>query len=173
VINFSFYIIPLFIFFLFIYAYLKKIKIYEIFIEGAGEGVKVIIEILPYLMAMILAVNLFENSGLINYFLNHFNELFIMFDIPKEVTPLLFLRPLSGSASLAYINNIFQNFGVDSFLGKLASTIQGSTETTFYILTVYFGAIGIKKFRYSIIVALIADIAGFIAAIFICNILFK
>ena len=93
-------------------------------------------------------------------------------NIPVDVIPLLFLRPLSGSASLSYTAYLLNEYGPDSFIGKLASTIQGSTETTFYVLAVYFGAVGIKKYRYSLLVGLLSDIAGFFAAIFICKLLF-
>ena len=168
----SYWIIPSFILFIFIFSIFKKINIYEVFVEGAAEGIEVTVKIIPYLTAMILAINLFEVSGAMEYFLQLFRPLFSYFDIPEKIAPLFILRPLSGSASLAYINSIYKRYGVDSFLGILSSTIQGSTETTFYIITIYFGALGIKKYRYSLWVGLIADISGFIAAVFICKLLF-
>lgn len=166
------WIIPIFILLVFTYAFIKKVKIYESFVEGAADGIEIVVKIIPYLTAMILAINLFRVSGALTYLLKIFAPILKLLNIPEETAPLLILRPLSGSGSLAYINNIYQRYGVDSFLGKLASTIQGSTETTFYIITIYFGAVGIKKYRYSIWVGLLADIAGFLAAIFICRLIF-
>ena len=121
---------------------------------------------------MIIAIKLIQVSGLIDLLVNLFKPISKILNIPQEVFPLMFLRPLSGSGSLSYTAFLLQEYGPDSFIGKLASTIQGSTETTFYVLAVYFGAVGIKKYRYSLLVGLLTDIVGFMAAIFICRLLF-
>ncbi|MEJ6950610.1 spore maturation protein [Natronospora cellulosivora (SeqCode)] len=154
------------------YAIIKKVEVYNVFTEGASEGLKTCVNIFPYLLAMILAINLFRASGAMELLVKLFNPIISWLNVPEEVVPLLFLRPLSGSGSLSYTAQIIKDYGPDSYIGKLASTIQGSTETTFYIIAVYFGAVGIKKYRYAVIVGIIADVAGFFAAVFICGILF-
>ena len=121
---------------------------------------------------MILGINILIRSDFLSLIFNLFEPLFSFLKIPMDVLPLAFLRPISGSASLSVLNNLLQNFGPDSFIGRLASTIQGSTDTTIYILTLYFGTVGIKKIKYALKAGLIADIAGFIASIIIVSILF-
>ncbi|MTI60631.1 MAG: spore maturation protein [Firmicutes bacterium] len=155
-----------------LYGFLKGVKVYDVFVEGAKGGVKTVLKIFPYLLAMMIVINIFRVSGAMNLLINLINPVTKQLGIPDDVLPLLFLRPLSGNASLSYTSYLLKNSGPDSFIGKLASTIQGSTETTFYIIAVYFGAIGIKKYRYAVTVGLLADIAGFFAAVFVCKLLF-
>lgn len=126
----------------------------------------------PTFLAMILGINLFINSGFLDFILNLINPLLNIFKIPSEIFPLAIIRPISGSAALAYLNNIFENFGPDSFLGTLGSVMQGSTETTLYVITLYFGTIGVKKIRYSLYAGLLADLVGIISSIVIVNLLF-
>lgn len=164
--------IPLIFLIILGYAYIKGVKIYEVFTDGAAEGIKTVIGIFPYLLAMMIAINIFRESGALNLLVKVLSPLTGFLNIPDEVVPLLFLRPLSGSGSLSYTGQLLNNFGPDTFIGNLASTIQGSTETTFYIVAVYFGAVGIKKYRYAVTVGLLADLAGFFAAVFICKVLF-
>lgn len=171
-IKISTWSIPLVLVSILLFAYIKGIEIYDSFTSGVKDGLKVILNIFPNLLAMILAIRIFQHSGLMDIIINKMQIILTYLHIPQPIFPLLFLRSLSGSASLSYIHNLLSSYGPDSFIGKLASTIQGSTETTFYIIAVYFGAVGIKKYKYSIIVALLADIAGFFAAVFICNLLF-
>lgn len=123
----------------------------------------------PTYLAMIFGLNIFINSGFLDYILNLINPIF---NIPKEIFPLAIIRPISSSASLAYLNNIFNKYGPDSFIGLLGSVIQGSTDTTFYVLTLYFGSIGIKKIRYSLFCSLFADLIGIISSLFIVNLIF-
>lgn len=118
---------------------------------------------------MILAINLFVNSGFLDFFLSLFTPLFNLINVPIEILPIAIIRPISGSASLAYLNNIFQSHGPDSFIGLLSSVMQGCTDTTFYIITLYFGCIGVKKIRYSLFAGLCADLIGIIASIIIVN----
>ena len=165
--------VPFIFFIIIIHGYFNNVNIYESFVEGAKECFETLYNIFPCLLAMLIAINIFEISGGMEIFINIFNPILQSLNIPGEVFPLLLLRPLSGSGSLSYVNNIIKKFGPDSFTGKMASTIQGSTETTFYIITVYFGAAKIKKYRYAILTGLLADTAGFFAAIFICKILFS
>ena len=127
----------------------------------------------PTFIAMILAINLFINSGFLEYILSFFKGVFELIKVPVEILPLAIVRPISGSASLAYLNNIFTKYGPDSFIGLLSSVIQGCTDTTLYVITLYFGSIGIKKIRYSLIAGLCADLIGIIASIVIVNLLFN
>ena len=121
------------------------------------------------MLAMIFGINIFLKSGLIDILFNLIKPIKI---IPVEVFPMILLRPISGSASLATLNSIFTNYGPDSISGLIGSVIQGSTDTTFYVLTLYFGSIGIKKIKYSMIAGLFADLIGFIFAIIVVRLLF-
>lgn len=155
------------------YAYYKKIDIYNSFIKGAKEGVEMTINLFPYILAMIFGITMIINSNAINDFLSLFNPLFTFLKFPIEIVPMAIMRPVSGTATLALMNDIFAVHGPDSFLGRLASTIQGSTDTTIYILTLYFGFVGIKKIRYAMWVGLIADLIGVIASIIVVHFLFR
>ena len=158
--------------FVVLYGFIKKIDIYDTFVEGVKESFSMITSLFPTFVAMILAVNLFINSGFMNFALSLVKPLFNFIHVPIEILPIAIVRPISGSASLAYLNNIFNIYGPDSFVGLLSSVMQGCTDTTFYIITLYFGSIGIKKIRYSLIVGLCADLIGIIASIIIVNIFF-
>lgn len=127
----------------------------------------------PTFIAMILAINVFTNSDFLEFFLSFFKPIFNMIKTPIEILPLAIIRPISGSASLAYLNKIFSVYGPDSFIGTLGSVMQGCTDTTLYIISLYFGSIGIKKIRYSLFVGLCADIIGIIASIIIVNFMFN
>ena len=131
-----------------------------------------ITSLFPTFIAMILAINLFINSGFLDFVLSFFKPLFDIIKIPVQILPIAIVRPISGSASLAYLNNIFTTHGPDSFIGLLSSVMQGCTDTTFYVITLYFGSIGIKKIRYSLFAGLCADLIGITASIIIVNLLF-
>lgn len=126
----------------------------------------------PTFIAMILAVNVFIKSGFLDFLLSYISPLFKYLSMPIEVLPLALIRPISGSASLAYLNNLYASFGPDSFIGIMGSVMQGSTDTTFYVISLYFGSIGIKKIKYSMFAGLVADLIGIIASIIIVNIIF-
>lgn len=158
-------IIPIIVLFIILYGFLKKIDVYDTFIEGVKESFSMILNLFPNFIAMILAVNLFTNSGVLDFILSPIK----LFKI-GEVIPLALIRPISSSASLAYLNSIFTKYGPDSFIGLLGSVMQGCTDTTLYIISVYFGSIGIKKIKYSMFAALFADLVGIIASITIVNI---
>lgn len=127
----------------------------------------------PTMLAMILGVNIFINSGLLNFLINIFSFLFKLINIPLDVLPIALIRPISGSASLAILNNIYEVNGPDSLVGFMASIMQGSTDTTFYILTLYFGSVGIKKIRHALFSGLCADLIGIIASIVVTKIIFS
>lgn len=151
----------------------KKVAVFDEFVDGAREGALITLRLFPFILAMVLAINTLNASGFLNAFVNTAGALIEKVGFPREILPLALLRPLTGSGSLAITNDILKNHGPDSFLGLLASTVQGSTDTTFYVLTVYFGAVGIKKIRHSLVTGLLADLTGVIAAVIICTWLFS
>ena len=152
-----------------VYGVLKKQNVYDLFIEGSKESFDFIFSIFPSMLAMIFGVNIFLKSNIINYLYNFFSNIHV---IPPSVFPLMILRPISGSASLAVLNNILKMHGPDSFCGILASVVQGSTDTTFYVITLYFGSVGIKKVKYAFTAGLFADLIGIISSILIVKFLF-
>lgn len=164
--------IPLIIIVFVGYGIIKKVKVYETFVEGAKEGFNVAIKIIPYLVAMLVGIGIFRAGGgmdLLIYILEPIAELINM---PSEALPMALMRPLSGSGSLGIMTEIISVHGADSFLGILVSTFFGSTETTFYVLAVYFGSINIKNTRHALPAGLLADIAGILGAVFIVNQMF-
>jgi len=150
----------------------KEIKVYDVFIEGAKEGITTVLKIIPSLVGLMVAVGVFRASGALELLVFAFKPVTNILRIPPDAVPMIFLRPISGSASLAMLSDIFKVHGPDSFVGRVASTLMGSTETIFYTLAVYFGAVGIKKIRYTLVAALIADLASVIAAVWICTVVF-
>ena len=165
-------IIPIMVLSVVIYGIYKKINIYDVFIDGAKESFEMIFTIFPYLLGMMLAINLFLHSNFLEIISNFISPVLDLIGIPFDIVPMAIMRPISGSSSLAILNNIYTDFGPDSFIGRLASTIQGSTDTTFYVLTLYFGSVGIKKIRYSLLAGLFADLIGIITSIMIVKIFF-
>lgn len=165
-------IIPIIVLGIIIYGFLKKINIYDVFVEGSKESYDMVLTMFPCMLAMIFGVNIFIKSGVLEYIFGFFQNILDFLHIPIEIIPMAIMRPISGSSSLAILNTILENYGPDSFVGRLASVIQGSTDTTFYILTLYFGSIGIKKIRYSLWAGLAADVIGIVSAIIIVNLMF-
>jgi len=156
-----------------LYGYLKKVPVYESFVEGAQEGFVTAVKIIPFLVGMMVAISVFRASGAMGYLSLVLEPLTSLLGAPSEVLPLAIMRPMSGSGVLGMATELMRTYGPDSFMGRLASVMQGTTDTTFFVLTVYFGAVGIKKYRYAIVTGLTADITGFIASIYICNLLFR
>jgi len=166
-------IIPIFILFVIIYGYYKKIKVYDSFISGAKEGLNVIIKIFPYLVAIFIVVKSFQVSGAFNFIKDIISPLFLYLNIPIEVLSISIIKPLSGSASTAIFTDIIKTTGPDSLATRISAVIMGSAETTFYILAIYLGAVGIKKTKYLIGVCIISDIIGIIISITIVKLLFQ
>ena len=160
------YIIPLVVLFVLIYAMYKKVNMYDVFIDGAKESFDMILKLFPCLLAMILSVNIFLKSGIVEIFK------FISF-IPNDLIPMIIMRPISGTSSLAVLTNIYSLFGPDSPVGLMASFIQGTTDTTFYVITLYFGSIGIKKIKYSLWAGLFADLVSIVISILFVNFFFN
>ena len=169
----SIIILPLIVLSIIIYGYRSKINIYESFLNGVLEGLKTVLKIFPNLLAMIFAVNILIRSGFINYISSFLNPILSKYNLSTEIVSMSLFRPISGTASLAILNDILKVFGPDSFMGRLASTIQGSTDTTFYVLALYFGSIGIKKTRYALPVGLFADLIGIITSFLIVYFFFR
>ena len=143
-------IIPFIVLFIIIYGLRKRVPVYDTFLEGSKESVNMIMSLFPTFLAMILGVNILIDSGFLSFLLGTLKPIFYTLNIPLEILPLAAIRPISGSATLAILNSIYDNHGPDSFVGILASVMQGSTDTTLYVITLYFGSVGIKKIRYAL-----------------------
>lgn len=170
--QFSIWAIPLFLLIIPVYAYFRGVKVYEAFIRGAQEGFSIAIRIIPYLIAMMMAISIFRQSGMLDLLGLCINPILRAVNIPVEVVPLALMRPLSGGGALGIATELINIYGPDSLIGRLASTMQGSTDTTFFILTVYFGSVGIRRYRYSLAVGLMADLTTFLASVYIVNLMF-
>ena len=164
--------IPTFILITLLIASWRKIPTYELFVEGGKEGIQMAVTLLPFLLGMIVSIAILRSSGALDAFINLLSPLLMKIGIPPEILPLALIRPISGTAALAMTAELTQVYGPDSFIGRLAATMQGSTDTTLYILTVYFGSIGIKKMSYALKVGLLADLVGIISAIIIVYLVF-
>lgn len=169
----SMWAIPLLIGFIVLIGFWRGVKVYEVFVEGAAEGFQTSIRIMPFLVAMMVAINIFRSSGALDVCVEILSPFLSVMGIPKDLVPLAIMRPLSGTGSLGLATEILNTFGPDSSVGRIASTVLGSTDTTFYILTVYFGAVGIRNPRYSLLVGLVGDMVGFLGSIYICRYLFS
>lgn len=170
--SISIWIIPCFILLVLSIAIWKRIPAYELFVDGGKEGIKMAFSLLPFLVGMIVAINILRSSGALEAFINLLSPVLVKIGIPPEIIPLALIRPISGTAALGMTTELIDTYGPDSFIGRLASTMQGSTDTTLYIITIYFGAVGIKRMHYALKVGLLADIVGIIASIIIVSIIF-
>lgn len=166
---FSIFAIPFMMTIILIHGYIKKVNIYECFIEGAAEGFKTATKIMPYLIAIFLAIGVLRKSGGMEFIVRLFSPLLAPIGIPAEVLPLAFIRPISGSGALGVLRDILQHYGADTFIGRVASIMMGSAETIFFTMAVYFGAIGVKKSRHTAAAALISHVAAVIASVYICR----
>lgn len=164
--------IPLILVLIPVYGHRKGLKVYEVFTEGAKEGFDVALRIIPYLVAIFLAISAFRSSGAMDILSWIVSPLTSLIGMPAEVLPLAFMRPLSGSGALGIVSELVTTHGPDSLIGRMASVMMGSTETTFYILAVYFGSISVNKTRHAVPAALMADLAGLISAVLITHIVF-
>ena len=164
-IPFLFFSIPLL-------AIRKKVKVYENFVDGAKEGFEVAVTIIPYLVAILVAIGMFRASGALEFLTTLLKPVTDAVGMPAETLPVAFMRPLSGSGTLGLVTELLKTHGPDSFIGRLASTMYGSTETTFFVIAVYYGAVNIRKTRHSVVAGLIADVVGIMAAVFICRVMF-
>ncbi len=161
-----------FVTFIPLYAYKKRVAVWRVFFEGAKEGALTLVKVLPYLMAFLVAIGMLRASGFFEFLSVSLAPYLHAIGLPADLLPLVLIRPFSGSAANAMMVDVMHTHGGNAYLSKLAATMMGSTETTFYVIAVYFGAVGIRKTRYAIPVGLLADLSGVLAAIVVCRWLF-
>jgi spore maturation protein B len=159
-------LIPAMLLIIVAYGWAKGVPVFDTFIEGAKEGLIVAFKIIPTLIALLVAVTMFKDSGALDLLTFGLSPIGNLLNIPTEVLPMALLRPISGSGALAMLEEILHQFGPDGFIGRCASVMMGSTETTFYTIAVYFGAVGIQKTGYTLYAALFADFCSFLASVF-------
>ncbi|MBU1298247.1 MAG: spore maturation protein [Bacteroidetes bacterium] len=164
--------IPAIILFIVTYGAIKKVKIYETFVEGAKEGFNVGVRIIPYLVAMLVAIGIFRASGAMNILAWLVSPITLLIGMPAEALPMAIMRPLSGSGALGVMSEIIKTHGADSLIGRMVSVMMGSGETTFYVLAVYFGSVGISETRHAVPAGIIADIVGILMSVWLVNLIF-
>jgi spore maturation protein B len=151
---------------------IRGVKVYDVFIEGAKEGFDVAVRIIPFLVGILVAIGMFRGSGAMDLLTGALQPLATSTGFPAELVPLAILRSLSGSGSLAFATDLVKTHGPDSLIGRMAATMYGSSETTFYVLAVYFGAVGVRRTRHAVAAGLVGDVAAAIAAVVVCEWLF-
>lgn len=169
--NFTVYIIPVLFIFVFLYAMIKKVKLYDGFAEGVKEAIPLILSIFPYICAVFILTELFEISGISKFVVNFLSPAFEFVGIPKEIVKLVIIKPFSGSGSLALLSEIYGAFGADSYVARCASVCYGSSETIFYIGAIYFSTIKNKKLIAPIVISLVACLCSTIFACLMCKII--
>ncbi len=162
---------PLIILIIVFYSLIERKKAFDIFLDGAKDGLNVVLNIFPTLIGLFVAVGALRSSGILDLIINFITPIFDILNFPSEIMPLAILRPISGSSSIAIATDIMKNFGVDSNIGIIVATIMGSTETTLYTIAVYTSSVKIKKTRFVLWAALTADVVGIIASVVICRIM--
>lgn len=167
----SIFAIPIFITSFILFGLIRKVNVYECFVEGAKSGVESMFGIIAPLVGLMVAISMFRESGALELIADLLSPILSYVGLPAEVLPLAILRPISGSASLALVTDIFKTYGPDSVIGKIASVMMGSTETTFYTIAVYFGAVGIKNTRHTLPAALSADLTGIVLSAIIVHLM--
>ncbi|BBN98971.1 spore maturation protein [Sporolactobacillus terrae] len=163
--TFSTWLVPCLIAVVLLYGTLKKVPSYDAFVEGGKEGFSLAISVMPFLVGMLVAISVFRASGAMDALIHFIRPLMSAIGMPSQVLPLALMRPLSGTGALGLMTDLVKTYGPDSFVGRLASVMQGSTDTTFYVVTVYFGAVGIHRIGDALKVGLLADLVGVISAV--------
>jgi spore maturation protein B len=169
----SLWAIPVLLVFIPLVGIIRKVKVYDTFIEGAKEGFNVAVRIIPFLVGILVAIGMFRGSGAMDMLTSALRPLLSATRFPPEIFPLVILRTLSGSGSLALATDLIKQFGPDSLIGRMAATIYGGSETTFYVLAVYFGAVGVKRTRHAIPAAIVGDLVAAIVAVAVCTWMFS
>lgn len=165
-------IIPFMVLIILVHGYVKGIDMYSAFIEGAKEGMKTTFRIVPYLIAIFIAVGIFRGSHALNMFTDILAPITNFLGIPREILPLIILRPISGSGALGIVKDIIEHYGVDSFPAVVAAVMMGSSETIFYTISLYFGSIGVEDHRHTLKAALLSYLISIFITIFICSLLY-
>lgn len=162
---------PLIILLIVMYGLMEKNKVFDDFLEGAKEGIEIVFSILPTLIGLFVAIGALRSSGILDIIIRFITPLLNVMQFPSEIMPLAMLRPISGSGSIAVATDIMKNYGVDTTIGMIASTIMGSTETTLYTIAIYTSCVKIKKTRFVLVASLVADIVGILVSVGICKIM--
>jgi spore maturation protein B len=168
----SYFVLPTLIVGFPLYGLIKGVRVYEEFVEGAKEGFDVAVTIIPYLVAILFAIGMFRASGAMDFLIGALDPVLGLIGVPAEVLPMAIIRPLTGSGSAAIVADMINQFGEDSLFVKMAATMFGSTETTFYVIAVYFGAINIRETRHAVPAGLFADLVGVLASVYVVKLLF-
>lgn len=163
--------IPIVILIILFYGIKEKQRVFDCFLEGATEGVKIVVNLFPTLIGIFLAVGALRSSGILDFIIDIISPVTNLLKIPSQILPLAMLRPISGSASMGVAVDLMKQYGVDTTLGMITSVIMGSTETTFYTIAIYTACVKVKKIRFVLAAALLADLAGMISSVIICQIL--
>lgn len=166
-------IVPVMVIIIIVHGYVKGIDIYDAFLEGAFEGIKTAVKIIPSLIAIFIAIGVFRGSKALDMFINFISPVTEFIKLPKEVLPLILIRPLSGSGALGTVKDIISHYGPDSMPGIIASVMMGSSETIFYTITVYFGSIGIKDHGHTLKAAMISYVISIFITVFICSAIYN
>ncbi len=171
--TFSSYILPAILVFVPFFAFLKGVAVYEKFCAGAKSGIEVALSIFPFFLGMLVAINMFKTSGAMDLLVEILAPVGKFFGLPSEILPLSLMRPISGNGALTLTADILETYGADSYIGLLASSICGSTDTTLYVLAIYFGSVGIASHRHGLFVGLIADFSAILMCSLLCNLYFN
>ena len=154
-----------------VYGIVEKIKIFDVFLEGAKDGIEIVISIFPTLIGLFVAIGALRSSGILDFIILIVSPILNKINFPTEIMPLALIRPISGSSAIAVATDIMKNYGVDSKFGLMSAVIMGSTETTFYTIAVYSASVGIKKTRFVLFAYLVADFVGIFVSVFVCNVI--
>lgn len=169
----SIFAIPALVLFVVTYGAIKKVKVYEVFVEGAKEGFNIGVRIIPYLVAMLVAIGVFRHGGAMDVLAALLSPVTSLIGMPVETLPMALMRPLSGSGALGVMSEIISTHGADSLIGRMVSVMMGSGETTFYVLAVYFGSVSVSRTRHAVPAGIIADVASILASVWIVNALWS
>ncbi len=165
------FFIPSIVLLIIVYGMYKNVEIYDVFLEGVKEGLHMVLKIFPTMFAMVIAIDVLVKSNVLSDITGVLQPVLKMMHFPKEVLSLAIMRPISGSSSLVMMNDILRTYGPDSTIGRIASVIQGSTDTTIYILGLYFSSVGVKKIRYALVVGLLADLCAIILSVLVIQLM--
>lgn len=162
---------PIIILIIVVYGVVEKIKIFDVFLEGAKDGIEIVMSIFPTLIGLFVAIGALRSSGILDFIISIVSPILNKISFPTEIMPLALIRPISGSSAIAVATDIMKNYGVDSKFGLMSAVIMGSTETTFYTIAVYSASVGIKKTRFVLFASLVADFVGIFVSVLVCNVI--